>query len=167
VAIYDLAAVGYFTLPENGLIADVNLTGAKQLGVERKKLQHCRFDHYVVPAYRDYWHRIFISVMNATSASVPLMLQRDDGSIFKVHMDCRHDESGQAKPVLCITVIDFTDSCFRAKDINNRIVYPAYFRMPANAKNHATLSRLILIRRGSAGQNQRFATWSRPNHTTA
>jgi PAS domain S-box-containing protein len=109
VAIYDFAPVGYFTLTESGMIADVNLTGAKLLGVERNKLQHFRFDHFVAPAYRDHWHRIFTSVMNSTSASVPLMLQRNDGSIFKVHMDCRRDENGQSKPVLCITITDLTE----------------------------------------------------------
>ena len=109
LAFYDFATVGYFTLTESGMIADVNLTGAKLLGVERNKLLHNRFDHFVAPAYRDHWHRIFINVMNSTSASVPLMLQRNDGSIFKVHMDCRHDENGQAKPVLCITITDLTE----------------------------------------------------------
>jgi PAS domain S-box-containing protein len=108
-AFYDFATVGYFTLTESGMIADVNLTGAKLLGVERNKLQHSRFDHFVAPAYRDHWYRLFISVMNSTSASVPLMMRRDNGNIFKVHIDCRRDENGQAKPVLCITITDLTE----------------------------------------------------------
>ena len=106
---YDFAPVGYLTLTESGMIAEVNLTGAKQLGVERNKLQHHRFDHFVAPEYRDYWHRLFIRVINDESASFPLMLQRDDGSIFKAHIDCRRDESVQAKPLLCITITDLTE----------------------------------------------------------
>lgn len=109
IAFYDLAPVGYLTLTESWMIAEVNLTGAKLLGVERNKLQHHRFDHFVVPEYRDYWYRLFISVINDASASVPLMLQRNDGSIFKAHIDCRRDEDGQATPVLCITITDLTE----------------------------------------------------------
>ena len=109
VAYYDFATVSYFTLTESGMIADVNFTGAKLLGVERKKLQHYRFDHFVATEYRDLWHRMFISVMHGTNASFPLMLQREDGSIFKAHMDCRRDENGQAKPMLCITITDLTE----------------------------------------------------------
>lgn len=106
---YDFAPVGYLTLTESGMIAEVNLTGAKQLGVERSKLQHHRFDHFVVPEYLDYWHSLFISVINDASASAPLMLQRNDGSIFKAHIDCRRDENGQAEPMLCITITDLTE----------------------------------------------------------
>jgi PAS domain S-box-containing protein len=109
IAFYDFATVGYLTLAESGMIAEVNLTGAQLLGVERKKLQQYRFDHFVAPEYRDHWHRQFINVINGTSASFPLMLQRDDGSIFKAHMDCRRDENGQEKPILCITITDLTE----------------------------------------------------------
>lgn len=109
VAFYDFATVGYLTLTDSGMIAEANLTGAKQLGVERNKLQHYRFDHFVAPEYRDHWHRLFMSVMKDTSAAVGLVLQRDDGSSFKAHLDCRCEETGQAKPVVCITITDLSE----------------------------------------------------------
>ncbi len=109
IAFYDFAAVGYLTLTDSGMISETNLTGAKQLGVERETLQHCRFDHFVAPEYRDLWHRLFISVINGANVSVPLMLQRKDGLIFKAHLDCRRDENDQAKPMLCITITDLTE----------------------------------------------------------
>ena len=36
--LYDFAPVGYFSFDKNGLIIEVNLTGAKKLGVERNFL---------------------------------------------------------------------------------------------------------------------------------
>ncbi len=36
--LFDLAPVGYFTLSEQGLILEANLTGAGLLGVERREL---------------------------------------------------------------------------------------------------------------------------------
>lgn len=109
VAFYDFAPVGYLTLTDSGMIAEANLTGSKLLGVERNKLQHCRFDRFVAPEYRDRWHRLFMSVMQDASAVVNLVLQRDDGFSFKAHLDCRRDETGRAKPVLCITITDLSE----------------------------------------------------------
>lgn len=109
VVFYDFATVGYLTLTDSGMIAEANLTGAKLLGVERSKLQHYRFDRFVAPEYRDHWHNLFISVMRNTSAAVNLELLREDGSSFKAHLDCRREETGQEKPVLCITITDLSE----------------------------------------------------------
>ena len=45
MALYEFAPVGYLTLTGEGLIAEINLTGAKLLGVERKKLINHRFSN--------------------------------------------------------------------------------------------------------------------------
>ncbi len=45
--LYDFAPVGYFTFDKNGLIPEVNLTGAELLGVERSSLINQYFSHYV------------------------------------------------------------------------------------------------------------------------
>jgi PAS domain-containing protein len=50
--LYDFAPVGYFSLDEQGLILEANLTGAALLGVERFRLINRRLLGFVVPASR-------------------------------------------------------------------------------------------------------------------
>jgi PAS domain S-box-containing protein len=47
--LYDFAPVGYLSLDEQGLILEVNLTGAALLGVERSKLVRQRLQNFVDP----------------------------------------------------------------------------------------------------------------------
>jgi PAS domain S-box-containing protein len=50
--LYDFAPVGYFSLDEQGLILEVNLTGSAMLGTERARLAGRRFQLFVAPQYR-------------------------------------------------------------------------------------------------------------------
>lgn len=50
--LYDFAPVGYFSIDEEGLILDVNLTGAALLGTERALLHKRRFPLFVTPQDR-------------------------------------------------------------------------------------------------------------------
>jgi hypothetical protein len=53
--LYDFAPIGYLTLYADGLIKEVNLTGASLLGVARRNLYQKRFDSFVVQAERPHW----------------------------------------------------------------------------------------------------------------
>jgi len=50
--LYDFAPVGYFSVDEQALILDVNLTGAALLGIERSRLAGRRFQLFVAPESR-------------------------------------------------------------------------------------------------------------------
>jgi PAS domain-containing protein len=50
--LYDFAPVGYFSLDEQGVILEVNLTGAALLHVERSLLIHRRLQQFVAPTSR-------------------------------------------------------------------------------------------------------------------
>jgi PAS domain S-box-containing protein len=45
--LYDFAPVGYLTMNQHGLIVDLNLTAARQLGIERKHLIDQHFQNFV------------------------------------------------------------------------------------------------------------------------
>ena len=47
--LYDFAPVGYFSLDEQGVILEVNFTGAALFGVERSRVTTRRFQHFVAP----------------------------------------------------------------------------------------------------------------------
>ncbi len=61
--LYDFAPIGYLTLTDNGMISQINLTGAKMLGIVRKKLANYRFSRFVAVADRDRWHRHFLNIL--------------------------------------------------------------------------------------------------------
>jgi len=49
VDFYDFSPVGYITLNHEAMIDEINLTGAKLLGMERSKLLHRRFLPFIAP----------------------------------------------------------------------------------------------------------------------
>src|SRR3954468_3237073 len=50
--LYDFAPVGYASLDPKGFVREINLIGARLLGVERSRLINHNFTQYVVPADR-------------------------------------------------------------------------------------------------------------------
>ena len=93
--LYEFAPVGYLTLTSDGLIAEINLTGARLLGLERKNLLHRRFTSFVIPEDQDRWTRHYLSVKrDGGQGSAELALQRGDGTVFHVQLDCLHQEIG-------------------------------------------------------------------------
>ncbi len=81
--LYDLAPVGYFTFDENGLILEVNLNGAKQLGRERGSLIKMPFSMFICKDDRDvfYHHRQQV-FERKTQCDCEIRLKRDGGSEF-------------------------------------------------------------------------------------
>jgi PAS domain S-box-containing protein len=61
--LYDFAPVGYFSIDEQGVILEVNLTGASLLGVERSRLTKQRLQRFVAapsqPIFVDLLKKIF------------------------------------------------------------------------------------------------------------
>ena len=90
--LYDFAPVGYLTLTSDGLIAEINLTGAKLLGVQRRNLLNRRFSSFVMAADRERWDRFFVNLKgHEVQEQEELSLQRGDGTSFHAQMDCvRH-----------------------------------------------------------------------------
>jgi len=97
VDLYEFAPVGYLTLSREGMIAEVNLTGASLLGVERKKLINRRFAGFVSVESRDHWDQHFLSVLQHDERqSCELELQHGDGSGFHARLDCQRMEDDGA-----------------------------------------------------------------------
>ena len=109
--LYEFAPIGYFTLTREGMISEANLTGAALLGVERKKLLHRRFAHFVTPKDHDRWHQHFMSVVHhGAKQCCELVLKRDDDSIFHARLDSLLGrEANDDSPLVCIALADISE----------------------------------------------------------
>lgn len=67
--LYDFSPVGYFTFDKNGLIIEVNLTGASKLCVERNLLIKQPFSIYITPDNRDIFYLHMRNVLNPSGGS--------------------------------------------------------------------------------------------------
>jgi len=107
--LYDFAPIGYFTFDHKGTILEINLTGAKLLGYERKRMIGKPFTIHL----RQGESQTFYSHLNKVLESglkqcCELKLRRKDGSEFDVRLESiasRHDGGIQ-----CLTAVtDITD----------------------------------------------------------
>lgn len=54
--LFDFAPVGYFTLDQDGVILECNLTGADMLGARRTWVKGAHLARYILPSDGDRWH---------------------------------------------------------------------------------------------------------------
>jgi PAS domain S-box-containing protein len=108
--LYDFAPVGYLTLNDTALITNVNLTCAKLLGVERKKLLMAQFRKFIAPEDYDQWYKYFIKTrQRVKKQSHTLTLRRGEGSVFPARLEgIRVTDSAGAISVH-IVISDITD----------------------------------------------------------
>ena len=82
--LYEFAPAGYFTFDKNGIILDVNRTGAVMLGSAKQLLIKRPFslfisDHSERQRYRDFLKDIFLS---EAGKAIDITLRKTDGSLF-------------------------------------------------------------------------------------
>ncbi|WP_333874639.1 PAS domain S-box protein [Methylobacter sp.] len=110
IELYDFAPVGYLTLTCEGLIAELNLTAAGLLGVDRFDLLNRRFAAFVTPQDGDLWHLFFVGVLKRNKPqNIELTLKRNDGVEFPVQLDCKCVITANQSSMLRITLTDITE----------------------------------------------------------
>ena len=108
--LYDFAPVGYLSITAHGMIEELNLTAATLLGVERKKLLQRRFAALVVAEDQNRWLPLFMRLMEQDGkGSVEVALQRGDGTVFSVQLDCATRKVGADGTALRISLTDLTE----------------------------------------------------------
>jgi PAS domain S-box-containing protein len=110
VDLYDSAPVGYLTLSAEGLIAQVNLTGADMLGEPRDHLLHARFARFVLPADTVRWHANFQQTLrHSDKRRFELALHTGKGSHLDVQLDCMRVGAEAPAPMVRIAMTDISD----------------------------------------------------------
>jgi len=86
--LYDFAPVGYFSIGDEDLILDANLTGASMLGVERGKLTGGRFSQFITRDDQDvfYFHRQKL-FETKTKQVCELKITKKDGTEFYAQLE--------------------------------------------------------------------------------
>ncbi len=110
VNLYDFAPVGYLTLTRDGLISEINLTGATLLGEERRKLVRRRFTNFVSAEDSDHWYRHFLLVkQHGGNHDCEVMLRRGDGVTFHARLNCLRLSKEGDQPVVRIALSDISE----------------------------------------------------------
>ena len=65
--LYDFAPSGYFTLTREGQIIELNLVGAKLLGIERSRLKNRLFGSFVAEGSLSIFNQFILDVFNKNS----------------------------------------------------------------------------------------------------
>ena len=108
--LYDLAPVGYFTLDQDGLILEANLTGATLLGVARGTLAGQPLSRYVVAddANAYYLHRRQL-FRTGTPQAFELRLVRPDGASFAAWLEATLAPDHADAPGCRVVVSDISE----------------------------------------------------------
>ena len=110
VDLYDFAPVGYLTLTQEGLISEINITGATLLGEERRKLIRRRFINFVAAEDSDYWYRNFLQVkLHGEHQDCEVMLRRGDGSTFHARLNCLRMTKEDDQSAVRIALADISE----------------------------------------------------------
>jgi PAS domain S-box-containing protein len=109
--LYDLAPVGYFTLNEQGLILEANLTAAKLLGVPRGTLVKQPLSRFILPGDQDihYRHRKQLLETGAPQ-SWELRLLRQDAAPFWARVEATSTRDADGVSVWRAVVSDISES---------------------------------------------------------
>jgi PAS domain S-box-containing protein len=104
--LYDFAPVGYFTFDKNGLIIEVNLTGAGQLGAERNLLIRKPFSRFIHKDDQDvfFLHRSKV-FETKTLQSCEIRLKKNKGAEFYSQLESIVIEDSDSKTASCRTTV--------------------------------------------------------------
>jgi PAS domain S-box-containing protein len=126
---YDFAPVGYLTLSERGLIAEINLGGAEMLGSDRAKLLKRRFSPHVAAGDIVRWQGHFTEALGSdASLNCEIALVRPDGSRIDVRLDSRRMVKEGHAPSVRSVLTDITerkrvqDALSASVEFSNRLI---------------------------------------------
>ncbi len=111
VDLYDFAPDGHFTFDQTGLVKELNLSGAKLLGIERSLIIDKPFRLFIDPEYADTFtsHRLSVS-KTAERQRCELKLVRMDKTSFFASMEstATHDNTGNSAWIRS-AIVDITE----------------------------------------------------------
>ena len=109
VDFFEYAPIGYFILNHNGMIDEVNFTGATLLGVARSKLILHSFDFFVAMEDRQRWQSHFMKVLTCDDKlTCEVAFQHDVDPRFDAQLDCQRLKRTDKKPVVRVVLTNIS-----------------------------------------------------------
>nr|WP_242582363.1 PAS domain S-box protein [Hymenobacter telluris] len=106
VNLYDFAPVGYLTLDEHGVIIQLNLSAAQQLGSVRQRLLRRRFSLFVAEGQRPEFIKFLTAILNSDKRQTcELRFVREDGTFFYSQLEGSRVISPVDDTVSCLVAL--------------------------------------------------------------
>jgi PAS domain S-box-containing protein len=125
--LYDFAPIGYFTFDAQGRIKEVNLTGAKLMGVERQGLINKSFAGFIADAEgkETFLKHCQTVIQKEGEQTCEIRLKKKDGTYFWAQFQSRAQENTEEKAGDIQTMImDITDHKKAADRIEHLSSFP-------------------------------------------
>ena len=154
--LYDFAPITYLTLDKDGLIREVNLTGAGLLGVERRRLINKPFSVFVIKDDRDTLREHLRETLRMESRQVSeVRIKRKDGSVVVAQLQSVAAEGNDGDSPSCRTAaIDITERKRMEEEIRHQAQHDALTGLP----NRKLFLRILSIELAQAQRGRkRFA----------
>jgi PAS domain S-box-containing protein len=120
--LYDFAPVGYFSMDEQGLILEVNLTGAALLGVERSRLINRRLQRFVASMSRPVFLAFLEKVFAEPGKQVcEASLLNEDGTPFWADLQAASAASLRGARKWCRVAVSDITALKRAEETQRRM----------------------------------------------
>jgi len=96
--LFDFAPIGYFMIGANGLVREVNLTGASLLGLERNQVEGKLFSNYISRSDQETFEQHRRQVLETKQRQAcEIQIVRADGSRFPAQVESNVVQRGQLK----------------------------------------------------------------------
>lgn len=129
--LYELAPIGYLTLDFQALILDINLSGAKLLGMNRDHIIGCSFANFIAAHESVRSSQLLDDVTRSGDPqSFDVTLRRGDGTFFSAQLDCVHVSAKDLSSPVRITLVDITERKRAEAEIKQLAFYDPLTALP-------------------------------------
>ena len=120
--LYDFAPVGYLTVDRNGLIQEINLTGAEMLGTERQKIIKKPLVHFIITEDKDIYHFHKNNILKTKESQTSEIRLKKDDSFLYTRLECKPllDSEGNVSHIRTI-IIDISEKKLKDEQIKSAL----------------------------------------------
>ena len=123
--LYDFSPVGYFTFDKNGLIHEVNLTGAGMLGMEKRFLIGTPILNFIELADREVFRDHLVEVFESQARKTcEISMRRKNGMLFPAQLQSISSDSRERRIDSCRTAVSDISESKRADHAQHLASFP-------------------------------------------